>query len=490
MVLVLQTIGRIGTSMNKYYFLVLILGLVNPISAQNDTIDFEKEFNSFSKQQANEYTQFKDKINAEFAVFLKQNWEQFTIEKPIEKPLQPKPKNPIRFIPNKEDTTNPHIPEEQTPKKEPKDTIVPKKQVPVSIPKGIDTYTFLFFNTEIPFRKSNCLTIQCEGYTENGVSTYWTDVTKSDYTDLIAELQHCKATYQLNDWAMYLFIKKIAEDLHTDKNTQIALQFFCLTQLGYDTKIGRVEEQLVLLINFQQMVYNVSYLNIQNKKYFIPTDINNRSIYSFQNEFKGANATINLEIHATPKINYTLKSRNLNFQDTKLSIQYPMEMVDFYANIPSTDFSVLFNSSINPLTEKALIESLSPFIQGKTEREAVSLLLSFVQESFEYQTDQAQFGSEKYFFVEDILNYPYSDCEDRSVFFAYLVRRILHLEVIGLSYPKHIATAVRLSETQVGATIEYNEKTFTICDPTYIGAPAGECMPEFVGMQPKVIEIR
>ena len=103
MVLVLQTIGRIGTSMNKYYFLVLILGLVNPISAQNDTIDFEKEFNSFSKQQANEYTQFKDKINAEFAVFLKQNWEQFTIEKPIEKPLQPKPKNPIRFIPNKEE---------------------------------------------------------------------------------------------------------------------------------------------------------------------------------------------------------------------------------------------------------------------------------------------------------------------------------------------------------------------------------------------------
>ena len=476
--------------MNKYYFLFFSLGLLNPISAQKDTNDFKKEFNAFSKLQTNEYTQFRDKINAEFAVFLKQNWKQFNVEKPIEKPLQPKPKDPIRFIPSKQDTTTPLVPEEQTPKKEPEDTVVPKKQVPVRIPKGMDSHTFLFFNTEIPIRKSNCLSIQCEGYSENAVSAYWTDVTQSDYTDLITELQQCKVTYQLNDWALYLLIKKIAEELHTDINTQTALQFFCLTQLGYDTKIGRVEEQLVLLINFQQMVYNVSYLTIQDKKYFITTDINNRSIYSFQNEFKGANTTINLEIHVTPKINYTLKSRNLNFQNTKLSIRYPMEMVDFYTNMPSTDFSVLFNSSINPLTENALIQSLSPFIQGKTEQEAVCLLLTFVQESFEYQTDQAQFGSEKYFFVEDILNYPYSDCEDRSVFFAYLVRRLLHLEVIGLSYPNHIATAVRFSGTEVGATIRYHNKTYTMCDPTYIGAPAGECMPEFVGVQPKVIEIR
>ena len=269
--------------MNKYYFLFFSLGLLNPISAQKDTNDFKKEFNAFSKQQTNEYTQFRDKINAEFAVFLKQNWKQFNVEKPIEKPLEPKPKDPIRFIPSKQDTTTPLVHEEQTPKKEPEDTVVPKKQVPVRIAKGMDSHTFLFFNTEIPIRKSNCLSIQCEGYSENAVSAYWTDVTQSDYTDLITELQQCKVTYQLNDWALYLLIKKIAEELHTDINTQTALQFFCLTQLGYDTKIGRVEEQLVLLINFQQMVYNVSYLNIQNKKYFIPTDINNRINYSFQN---------------------------------------------------------------------------------------------------------------------------------------------------------------------------------------------------------------
>lgn len=60
-------------------------------------------------------------------------------------------------------------------------------------------------------------------------------------------------------------------------------------------------------------------------------------------------------------------------------------------------------------------------------------------------TRKDQFGREKYFFAEETLFYPLSDCEDRAIFFAILIRNLLGLDVIGLDYPGHIATAVHFS---------------------------------------------
>ena len=52
--------------------------------------------------------------------------------------------------------------------------------------------------------------------------------------------------------------------------------------------------------------------------------------------------------------------------------------------------------------------------------------------------------------LDEPLFYPYSDCEDHSVLFAYLVRELPGLEVIGLDYPGHVATAVRFSRVSRG----------------------------------------
>ena len=77
--------------------------------------------------------------------------------------------------------------------------------------------------------------------------------------------------------------------------------------------------------------------------------------------------------------------------------------------------------------------------------DAVNVLLRFVQTGFSYLTDSEQFGREKFMFPEETLSYPYSDCEDRSFLFAYLVSSLLGLDVIGLDYPGHVATAVKFS---------------------------------------------
>jgi hypothetical protein len=115
--------------------------------------------------------------------------------------------------------------------------------------------------------------------------------------------------------------------------------------------------------------------------------------------------------------------------------------------------------------------------------------LNFVQTAFDYQTDGQQFGYERSLFADETFFYPYSDCEDRSILFAVLVRELLGLEVVLLSYPKHIATAVRFNSEVTGDALIIDNRRFTVCDPTYLGAGIGMAMDEFRETKAKVILI-
>ena len=122
-----------------------------------------------------------------------------------------------------------------------------------------------------------------------------------------------------------------------------------------------------------------------------------------------------------------------------------------------------------------------------TEQQAVNFLLRFVQTSLKYETDEQQFGEENYLFPEETLFYPYSDCEDRAVLFAWLVRSLLKLDVVGLDYPGHVAAAVNFSEKVTGASINYQGKRYVVTDPTYINAGAGMVMPGYQQYEPRII---
>ncbi|MBL8995357.1 MAG: hypothetical protein JNM63_18570, partial [Spirochaetia bacterium] len=130
-----------------------------------------------------------------------------------------------------------------------------------------------------------------------------------------------------------------------------------------------------------------------------------------------------------------------------------------------------------------------PHLEGKTELEAINFLLALVQKSFQYKTDQDQFGYEKWFFAEELLFYPASDCEDRSVFFAHMVRLFLNNDVVFLNYPGHMATAVLFRQPPSGDRVQVRDKSYVVCDPTYINAGAGMAMPQFKQVVPKVAEI-
>jgi hypothetical protein len=118
------------------------------------------------------------------------------------------------------------------------------------------------------------------------------------------------------------------------------------------------------------------------------------------------------------------------------------------------------------------------------------MLLRFSQTAFGYKVDKELFGREKPMFPDEVLYYDYSNCKDRAILFAYLVRRLTGLEVVGLDYPGHISTAVRFRGNVPGDAVQVRRERFVICDPTYINANAGMCMPQFQGVQPSIITLR
>jgi hypothetical protein len=114
----------------------------------------------------------------------------------------------------------------------------------------------------------------------------------------------------------------------------------------------------------------------------------------------------------------------------------------------------------------------------------------FAQTAFGYKIDEELFGREKPMFPDEVLYYKDSNCKDRAILFAYLVRTLTRLEVVGLHYQGHVATAVRFSRDIPGDGVDYNGRHFTICDPTYVGADAGMCMPKFKGVVPNIIPLK
>jgi hypothetical protein len=161
--------------------------------------------------------------------------------------------------------------------------------------------------------------------------------------------------------------------------------------------------------------------------------------------------------------------------------------VQFYKTFPQADYKVYFSKYNSPLLTNTILVQLSKLVQNKTEIEAVNMLLRFTQTAFNYKTDQKQFHYEKVMFPEETLYYPYSDCEDRSIMFAYLVKNILGLDVVGLKFADHLATAVAFHSKVSGDSFVFNNKRYTIADPTYINANVGMTMPQYKNKSFKII---
>ena len=262
--------------------------------------------------------------------------------------------------------------------------------------------------------------------------------------------------------------------------------------LWFKTRIAYADNKLSLMIPSYYTLYSKSFLKTGGLNYYLMRNIGN-DIYTYDKDYPDATNLMDFAINSPLNLNKKVDQKTVDFSFNGKSYSFNFyinqNLIDFYKEYPQVDINTYFDAAVSPETKESIYESFIPVLEEMSETEAVSFLLKFVQTAFDYQTDQQQFYKEKFFFPEEVFFYPYSDCEDRSILFAYLVKTLLNNKIIGIEYPGHIATAVKFESDVEGDYVMYNDEKYVIADATFVNAPIGMTMPEYRGKDGKIIEI-
>ena len=470
---------------------VLSLSLVH---AQDD-------YEAWKKQQQSALTDYRSAQDAAFASFLEKQWQAFDTFKGITPDETPKPTVlPVaKVVDLPEVAAQPRIEKIEIPQLQPEipallhDQRVYAEAEPVAM-LDIDYYGLPL---QVRYQPQLQMTLPSQ-INEKAIADFWYQFSDTNYEKMTADLKAIHTDLNLNDWAFCMLLNATAKGIFPDnKNLQKMAVWFLLTKASYEAKIGYDSNAVHLLLPSRQTMYGVTFLEMDGKRYYVVSFDGKEkisSLFTYDGSYPDADAVIDLSVNTIPYLTQEMVTRTLEFSykgtNYKIPVRYNKTVSTFFENYPLTDLTVYFEAPLSDNVNHDLTVELSKILEGHSETEAVNILLRFVQTAFEYQTDGEQFGREKSFFGDEILSYPYSDCEDRSIFFANLVRHLLGLNVVGLDYPGHIATAVKFDTPVPGDSITYQNARYVICDPTYINANLGMEMPNFKDIQPTVIALK
>lgn len=528
---------------NKSLALLFLLFVSAGLQAQTE------DFNAFRSRMLKDYQDFRKGIMERYVEFLDAAWAEYeamsgrrrvTTPKPTVAPVYTppaEPEKPVQVIPEEPKPTVPDAPKEpETPKipvtpKEPDAPKVPDTpkvpttpkvpdipQVPSvpavpsvpTTPKVPDTpkvptvptvpspttpqihFTLYGLQLAVPAPRLDATLNSAE---QKEVVSFWKQIYESDTKACVETLKQHAENYRLGDWCTFKAVEAYSDKWAKGSraSSRVMTQYLMLC-MGYDVRLAIAGDEVYLMLPFDQKVYDNTYLTVNEAPYYLyPKKLPEGSrIYSCAvpaNEECGQRMDLIVNpAYRLPRSNQAFSlshgglsaQGNVNKNVIALMQEYPA--MDIYCYAASVTDSEVRRSVVNQLKEQ---------VKDMDEAQAANALLRFVQSAFEYQTDRQQFGDgvEKSFFFDETLYFPYCDCEDRSIFYAYLVHEILGLDVLLVGYPGHECTAVALSVAPPTYTsFTYKGKKYYICDPTYIGADIGMCMPNYKNVRPEVEE--
>ncbi len=449
--------------------------------------DFQKQYEQFQKQTYQKYSSFRQECNKKYVEFLKTAWKwhesKASLPFPKEKtPIPPRPyqqeKGQSRPIVIK---TTPIKPIESIPQPKP---IEPIRETPN--PRE-NYFEIDFYGQPVKVRIPSLAKLSIKDFAPNTIANGWQQLCADEMNNTIRDCLGIRIEYNLCDWAYLTFLDKLCRSFCSDSNGATLLMSFLYCQSGYQMRLAHDNQRLYMLFGCRHQIFNKRYYVIDGIPFYPFGESKSISICegSFEGE-KPMSLLINSEQHIGKVLSNKRDIRSNKFPDMTVSSQVPEELIRFYNSYPAsamdgnpmTRWSMYANAPFACMTKEKLYPLLKESIKNCSEEVAVNKLLNWVQTGFKYEYDDKIWGHDRAFFVEETLYYPFCDCEDRSILFSRLIRDLLGLDVALVYYPGHLATAVRFRSNLKGDAVIINNQRFIICDPTYIGAPAGKQMPD------------
>lgn len=475
-----------------------------------------------------EFQEYKENQDREFSNFLKSQWREFETFQGKVRIKEPKPKLPPVVVPAAQPAPVKPVPapEPIVPKPGPDVTAKPVPITPLPapviapvvvapvispppppqpkpVPVDADTMELSFYGNTVNFHFDP----QWKKYRlPNGdkpaaMSAFWTMMSGSKYEPALESVNAARRELKLDDWGYVSLWRDVVQALQPErKSEQNLLLWYFLVKSGYDVRLGYAGSDIHLFVAIKQQVFSTKFTKVGPQTYYavLAADRGDSigSFYTYEASYPVKLKSLDISSASTGFTKPVSAQRALTFEykgeTIKLNVPYDRRLVQYMGSFPQSEFAIYYDTDGSQLVRRSLLAELKKHTATMNEEEAVNFLLTFVQKSFAYKTDEEQFGYEKYFFVEESFFFPYSDCEDRSVLFAWLAHELVGVKMVGLLYPGHMTTGVALKQVKPGfSTVDYKGSRFVIADPTYIGASVGMAMPFYAKLKPtRVVEIQ
>ena len=341
--------------------------------------------------------------------------------------------------------------------------------------------------------------LNIEDIKEETLAKAWKMLAGKQYDITVKSAMDARDKYELCDWAYMGALRTACEEHYGAGNEATFMQAFLMTQSGYRVRLAKAGEKLFLLVASNYEIFNVRYLTMNGEKFYIMGEHNGERLQMCPSKYD-KEQSLSMQIARLPKCeaNPTPKRKLVSRKGVMTSVSVNKNLIDFFNQYPQAnvdgDFTTRWAAYANTPLEKSVRDELYPplkrTIASMSELEAVSILLNWVQTAFPYALDDTVWGNDRAFFAQETLYYPKCDCEDRAILFTRLVRDLVGLDVALIYYPGHLAAAVAFNEDVKGDWLEYEEKRYVVCDPTYIPAPVGWTMPSVDNNTAKLIILK
>ena len=459
------------------------------------------------QQQKQTFQKYKDERDRDFTDFLKTQWKAVEILKAEAHDLAPKPDvipvappvpalEPFPETLDKEPTQELRLPVIKPPAFEPEPE--PDKPVSHSSSEAGKSLNIEFFGTPITLSYDVSMAKSLNQKIDKAaISDYWSSTSRTDYDSLVKQLENWRSKLKLNDWAYVLLVNKVAHKINDNRRNEASiLSWFLLIKSSYKARVAYDQETIYLLLPSQHEMYDELYFTFGDIRYYVieadDVRVNPGRVFTYDGEYPNASRVLDMHVTSDVATGNDAQRRHLSFQfdgkNYNIEAVYDRDRIRFFETYPQLDLGLYFGSGVYRMTATPMQQQLLESMRGMSELQAVNFLLRFVQTSLQYETDDQQFGRENYLFPEETIFYPYSDCEDRAVLFAWLVSSLLGLDVVGLDYPGHVAAAVHFTGMVNGDSVSYKGKRYVVTDPTYVNARAGMSMPQFKKFAPTVVD--
>ena len=299
---------------------------------------------------------------------------------------------------------------------------------------------------------------------------------RRNYSVLFNSLQAHRQALDLNDWLYFDLMQRAVAAAYPSASEidRRAAVWFLLCRSGFDARLTYEGRRVWINAYTDEALFEVGIIEEGPKKLvnlssLLRDDDGGELLYILNFIPNPAGRSFSFDLPRLPRLEPRYSERTYRFGTAagrhQLAVRTDQTVVDLMRRYPFLDEEKYLEIPLSPALFGSLVPKLRAKMEGLSERERVELLAAFTRMSFSYKTDEEYFGRSRPMIADEVLSYPYSDCEDRSALFYALAKELIGAPMVVLAYPDHVTVGVA-TEAVLGDAVVIDGRSFYICDPT------------------------